>query len=632
MLELLSPAKNLTTGKAAILSGADAVYIGAERFGARAAVGNTLEDIRELAEFAHQFNARVYVTLNTLLYDDELATAEKMCNELYEAGVDALIIQDAGILKMNLPPIALHASTQMHNNTPERVQFLEDAGLQRVVLARELTLEQIAQIKKKTSVELEAFIHGSLCVSYSGRCYLSEVMGGRSANRGECAQPCRNCYSLTDKQGNVLVADKHLLSLKDLNLSCRIGPMMDAGISSFKIEGRLKDIDYVKNVTAYYRQLIDKELEKRPWLKRASSGTTFTAFEPDPSKSFNRGYTEYFISGREKCVTNPSTPKSEGRMVGTVISVAASKVKVRLSDLKEGHRQSVYINVFENGDGLCWYDESGKLHGTRINIVKDDYLLLNDVSGLKPGTHLMRNHDKAFAELLSREDSAKRTINISLILEETSKGFLLSGRDEDGITSEIELATEKIPAKISDNGYIKLIEQLRKSGNTIFNVTDVRVLLKDSWFFKPSVINMLRRDLLEKARQERIKLAVDRLSNHSSSAAKDFRNKQKNTPVYSPDPLSEKENITNSLAAGFYRECGITDVESLKMQQSRNKAPVTGALMTTKMCIKYELGKCPIYQEDDPTFPKTLYLSSNNIRFRLSFDCKECIMRLYASS
>lgn len=635
-IELLSPAKNLEVGKAAIAAGADAVYIGASRFGARSAAGNSVQDIRELAGFAHQFNARVFVTVNTLLYEDELAEAEKLCHELYGAGADALIIQDPALLKLNLPPVALHASTQMHNNTPERVKFLETVGLQRVVLARELTLDEISEIRANTTVELEAFIHGSLCVSYSGRCYLSEVIGGRSANRGECAQPCRNCYTLTDKDGNVLVKDKHLLSLKDLNLSARIGPLMDAGVSSFKIEGRLKDIDYVKNVTAYYRQLIDKELAKRPRLKRASSGTTETTFVPDPARSFNRGFTEYFIAGRDKRITNPSSPKSEGKILGTVISVAVNKVKIRIQEdsgnepgtthpfsVSEQSSAQPLSELVANGDGLCWYDSAGTLQGARVNLVKDDSLLLNDVTGLKPGMQLMRNYDKLFAEMLSRQDSAKRTINISLTFKETETGFSLSGTDEDGLVSEVSTEMEKIAARTPDNDYRKLKEQLQKSGNTIFTVKDVRIDVAGDWFLQSSVINSLRRDLLEKARNERMSMAVDRLWQPVRS------NYTMKWPLFVPDALTEKENITNSLAGEFYENAGVSNPSDLRMQTSRGKQPVTGALMTTKMCLKYELGKCPVHQENDPLFSRNLYLSSKDIRFRLSFDCKACVMRLY---
>lgn len=653
IIELLSPAKNLSTGIAAINSGADAVYIGASRFGARSAAGNSLNDISELAEYAHQFFAKVFVTVNTLLLEHELKEVERLIHDLYHAGADAIIIQDPAITMMKLPPIALHASTQMHNNTPERVKFLEKVGLQRVVLARELSIDQIKEIKNQTSVELEGFIHGSLCVSYSGRCYLSECIGGRSANRGECAQPCRNSYDLQDEAGNTLIAGKHLLSLRDLNLSNSVGPLMDAGISSFKIEGRLKGIDYVRNITAYYRQLIDAEIAKRPGFRKASSGTVTAAFTPDPANSFNRGYTEYFINGRNKAVTNPASPKAEGKVLGTVVSVNGKKFSISLhEDFRETDDNMPSAGeVITNGDGLCWYDSSGKLIGTRVNLVKGDTVVLNDSTGLQPGMQVMRNHDKAFAELLNRTDSTQRTIDITLTMKETPDGFTLTGRDEDGIEAEILLNIEKTPARTPDTGYMRLRDHLMKVGSTIFNVNNIIIDIPGEWFFQSSVINGMRRDLMEDLLDKRLQKAYYSRINQNPRVGMEpdsqseiesevpemdtrkFPNTNSTTSVekhdYSPDLLTGKENITNSLAAEFYAKYGI-DVEAIRMQKSIGSGELLndGALMTTKMCIKYELGKCPTYQQNDPDFPKTLYLKNRDGRFKLEFDCKECLMRV----
>lgn len=625
MLELLSPAKNLATGIAAINSGADAVYIGAGKFGARAAAGNSVWDIRELVEYAHQYFAKVYVTVNTLLYEDELQEVEKLIHGLYEAGADAVIIQDPAVIMMDLPPIALHASTQMHNNTPERVKFLQDAGLSRVVLARELSLEQKRVIRQKTSVELEAFIHGSLCVSYSGRCYMSENIGGRSANRGECAQPCRNSYNLTDEAGNVLVYDKHLLSLRDLNLSHNIGDLIDAGITSFKIEGRLKDIDYVRNITAYYRQLIDAEIAKRPGLRKSSSGTITTSFTPDPARSFNRGFTEYFLNGREKSITNPSSPKSEGKVLGTVVSVIGKKLNIKLHDDFSGSNGIMQStgNAISNGDGLCWYDASGKLIGTRVNLVKNDSILVNDTTGLQPGMVVMRNYDKAFAELLRRNDSTTRTIDITLSMKETEHGFVIEGLDEDGFVSQVTPDIEKIPARTPDMGYMRLRDHLIKAGGTIFNVCDIKIDISGEWFFQSSVINGMRRELMDQALDKRLEYAYKN---------RVVRSDLQTDLMFPPDPLTGRENIANSVAAQFYKEQGL-NVDDLRMQKEAGNGQTEGegALMTTKMCLKYELGKCPTHQKHDPDFPKTVYLSNRDGRFRLDFDCRECVMRLYKS-
>lgn len=603
-IELLAPAKNLESGIAAIQSGADAVYMGAVKFGARSAAGNSLDDIKALVQYAHFFNVKVFITINTILYDNELLEARNLCHEIYQAGADAIIIQDLGLLQLDLPPIAIHSSTQMHNHTPEKVKFLEDTGFNRVILARELSIDQIKEIRRNSSVELEAFIHGALCVSYSGRCYLSHSIGSRSANRGECAQPCRNKYDLGDEQGNVILKDKHLLSLHDLNLSASIGPMIDAGISSFKIEGRLKDIDYVKNVTSYYRRLIDIELEKREGYVRSSSGKVTTSFTPDPTRSFNRGFTTYFINGRSSKVANHSSPKATGAVIGTVATTGQGWITLKTTE------------SMQNGDGLCWLDSEGTLVGTRVNIVKDGKIFVGDTSGLKPGVTIMRNFDKSFNDTITRDDACKRTIEISLILEETEGGFTLHGIDENGIESFVSIQIEKIPARTVDVGNQKIIEQLKKSGQTLFTVSSVDVNINGDWFFQSSLINQLRRDLLDKASENRIQ----------AYKREDGKLISTNHP-YPKDTLTSTENISNRDALEFYRlhqfaEAGLSpETEGYKGDE---------ALMTTKMCIKFELGKCPTYHGNDPSFPKTVYLSTRNKRFRLSFDCKACVMRLYS--
>lgn len=642
-IELLSPARNLKVGKAAISAGADAVYIGGPSFGARASAGNSIQDIRELVVYAHQFSVKVFVTLNTLLYDNELAEAESLCNDLYAAGVDALIIQDTALLKLKLPPIPLHASTQMHNNTPERVKFLEGAGIKRVVLARELSIEQIRNVRAGTGVELEAFIHGSLCVSFSGRCFMSESIGNRSANRGECAQPCRNKYSLTDESGNVIIKDKHLLSLRDLNRSAFISDMIDAGISSFKIEGRLKDADYVKNITAYYNGLLNEAVASKPGLNRSSSGSVDLKFPPNPDKSFNRGFTDYFAVSRNSNLTNPASPKSIGSEIGEVVEIKGKATRLKLLKGVE----------LANGDGLCWISKSGSMQGTGVNTASCEFefptgeynqwmVELADNSDLQPGIKIRRNFDKAFTELVENDGSAIRSISIDLSLKESPEGFILSGVDEDGIISEMSMVCEKIPATNPDAGYQKVKEQLRKSGGTIFRVMNIEVLLDKDLFFKHSVLNQLRRSLLDVALKNRLNVYAekqkadessnrnyqDRIKSHKDRLHKNSDH-YSNYP-YSPDELTGKENITNKQAAEFYSENGV-DVTSIQMQSFKDSgmSDPNLPLMTTKFCLRYELGKSPVHQSTDPVFPKTLYLSNRDGRFRLNFDCKACVMKIY---
>ena len=391
-IELLSPAKNLEVGIAAINHGADAVYIGGPGFGAREKVGNSIEDIEKLCKHAAVFDAKVYVTLNTLLFDNELEQARKIAWDCYNAGVDALIVQDMALLMMDMPPIALHASTQCNNTTAEKVKFLEDVGFKQVVLARELSINEIKEIRSKTTVPLEFFVHGALCVSYSGQCYLSHVIGHRSANRGACAQPCRLKWDLEDENGNVLVANRHLLSLRDMNNSKNLEELIDAGITSFKIEGRLKDVDYVKNTTAFYRQALDKIIEKRDDLERASRGISTPSFVPNLEKSFSRGFTDYFAHGRQK-IDSPYTPKSMGEYIGTIQKMEGKRLTVNLLKGIELH----------NGDGLCFLDENKELQGFNVNGVDGNIILAsNALSSFR--TSLYRNFDIVWQRSLDTSD------------------------------------------------------------------------------------------------------------------------------------------------------------------------------------------------------------------------------------
>ena len=483
-IELLAPAKNLECGIAAIDHGADAVYIGAPKFGARAAAVNSLEDIAALVEYAHLYNARIYVTVNTILKDEELQETEKMIWALFRAGVDALIVQDMGITGLNLPPIPLHASTQMDNRTVEKVRFLADAGFRQVVLARELSLREISKIHEACpDVPLEIFVHGALCVSYSGQCYVSQACFGRSANRGECAQFCRLPFSLVDAEGRVIVKDKHLLSLKDLNQSDELEALLDAGASSFKIEGRLKDVSYVKNVTAAYRRKLDAIFARRKEYARASSGSCRYAFNPQLDKSFSRGFTHYYLHGRTKDVFSFDTPKSLGEEMGTMKEARGNYLTV------------AGLKSFNNGDGVCYIDEQGRLQGFRINRVEGNKLYPQEMPRIKPRTVLYRNFDQEFEKILVRKSSERR-IAVSVRLTDTPFGFALTLTDEDDNSVTLSLAREKEPARTPQEENLKT--QLAKFGNTPFEAVRIDIDFAGNWFLPASVLADFRRQAVEK--------------------------------------------------------------------------------------------------------------------------------------
>src|ERR1035437_6409202 len=441
-IELLSPAKNLECGLAAINHGADAVYIGASQFRARAAAGNSVEDIATLVKHAHQYRVKVLVAVNTILTDDQLHEAENLIWEVYNAGADALIIQDMGILKLNLPPITLHASTQTDNRTVEKVKFLQDVGFSRVVLARELSLKQITDISSQTEVELEAFVHGALCVSYSGQCYMSQANCGRSANRGQCAQYCRLPYHLLDADDTMLMKNKHFLSLKDLDLSDSLGELMEAGVTSFKIEGRLKDVDYVKNITAYYRKKLDAVLEGNTRFQKASAGRTTFFFEPNPEKSFRRGATDYFLHERKDDIVQLDTPKSMGEAIG--------KVK----EIWEYYFTMSSAEKLNNGDGLCFINQHGDLTGFRVNKVDGRRVYPADMPRLAEGIWLYRNQDHEFEKILQHKTS-ERKVGLEIVFREIANGFYIQLTDEDGTSILFQAVCDKQPAQkpeaVNDN-------------------------------------------------------------------------------------------------------------------------------------------------------------------------------------
>ena len=603
-IELLAPAKNLECGIEAINHGADAVYIGAPRFGARAAAGNSIEDIKALVEHAHLYNARIYVTVNTILHDEELPETEKMIWELYRAGVDALIIQDMGITRLNLPPIALHASTQMDNRTPEKVKFLSDIGFRQVVLARELSLDEIRKIHDTCpETLLEVFIHGALCVSYSGQCYVSQACYGRSANRGECAQFCRLAFDLVDSNGKTIEQNKHLLSLKDMNQSDNLEALLDAGATSLKIEGRLKDVSYVKNVTAYYRQKLDAIFKYRKEYVRASSGMVKTTFTPQLDKSFSRGFTDYFLRGRNPGIFSFSTPKSLGEEVGTVKEIRGNYFTV------------AGVKSFSNGDGLCYIDDNGRLQGFRVNRVENNKLFPQDMPRLKPKTRLYRNFDQEFEKLMQKK-SAERKMAVDICLTENNFGFTLSLTDEDDNSVSLTLQRAKEPARTPQTDNLR--NQLGKLGNTPFEAKDIKIDLSDNWFIPSSELSELRRNAVEKL------LEVRRINYRREV----FRMKETKSK-FPVSTLTYLGNVMNGSAAEFYKNHGVLKV----MPAFEKEQPKDAVLMFCKHCIRYSMGWCPVHHKVRSPFREPYYLvSSDGRRFRLEFDCKQCQMKVLADT
>ena len=575
-VELLAPAKDKKTAFTAINSGCDAIYTGALNFGARKKAPNSLEDIKEIVDYAHKFYVRVHVTVNTILTDDELSDAKKLIQDLYNIGVDAIIVQDMGIFKSaldgELPPIELHASTQCDNRTLEKIKFFDKLGVSRIILARELSLEQIKEICQNTTAEVETFVHGALCVSYSGQCYMSHYIGGRSANRGECAQACRKKYTLVDDKGKIISKDKYLLSLRDFNASSHIEGLINAGVKSFKIEGRLKDENYVKNVVAYYRQKIDKI------AKKTSSGKVFLDFEPDLKKSFNRGFTDYFLSYRKKCF-NFETPKSMGEYIGKITKVT--------NNYFETDNKNVILNP---QDGL-YYDG----HGCLVNKFENGKIFPNKIDGIKVGLDLYRNFDAKFEKQLTNS-STKRKIGVKFQFKDKN----LIAEDEDKNFVKLKITVDENPQnpeKMKEN----FINQLKKTGESDFYVQDVEIKGKIP-FLPISKINEIRRTILENLMRERLK-----------NYPKKFQKPLKYTkfPIKN---LDYKANIHNKKAKEFYQncECNICEMSA----ESGSKAI---ELMRTKHCLKYAFNQCKS--------PDKLFLiDEKGLKFPLKFDCKNCEM------
>lgn len=612
-LELLAPAKNADFGIEAINHGADAVYIGGPAFGARAKAPNTVQDIARLVQHAHTFHAEVFVALNTIFHDNELEGVRQLVHQLYDSGVDALIVQDMGLLELDLPPIQLHASTQTDIRTVEKAQFLDQVGFSQIVLARELDIATVKKIADATTANLEYFIHGALCVAFSGQCFISHAHTGRSANRGECSQECRLPYTLEDQKGRIIGKDKHYLSMKDNDQSANLRALIAAGVSSFKIEGRYKDLPYVKNATAHYRQLLDDILEEMPQYAKSSAGHASYTFTPQPEKTFNRSATDYFANGRQADIGAFDTPKFSGEELGKVRKVGKDFIDVA-TDVE-----------LHNGDGVCFFDVHKELVGLRVNTVQalDKYtqrLFPNEMpADIRNNTQLYRNRDHAFMRLLEK-DSATRKIAVNAVLYETRDGFALTLTDEQGFIATAQVAAEKQPANDIQKAEASLRENLAKLGNTDFVATEISLELTQCWFLPASVVNQLRRDAIAQLIDIRT-LAYERPPLRAAAEP---------PAIYPQDSLSYLANVYNQKARDFYHKHGVKLIASAyEANETLDEVPV----MITKHCLRFSHGLCPkeakgVIGVQGTVTAEPMTLISGNDRYTLKFDCKPCEMHV----
>jgi len=615
-LELLSPARTAEIGREAILHGADAVYIGGPSFGARANAENSVADIAGLVQFAHRFDARIFVTLNTILHDTELEPARKLITELYDAGVDALIVQDMAVTKLDIPPIQLHASTQCDIRSPAKARFLADVGFSQVVLARELTLEQIRAVRADLPADttIEFFIHGALCVAFSGACNISHAHTGRSANRGDCSQACRLPYTLQDAQGRVVAFDKHLLSMKDNNQSANIPALVDAGVRSFKIEGRYKDMSYVKNITAHYRRLLDEVLEARPELARASAGRSTITFAPEPDKTFNRSATDYFVTGRKIDIGAFDAPTHVGLAIGTVSHLGPDWFELET------------IEPLSNGDGLTWMNKR-EVVGVQADTVTQvghawrvkPNQPIAQLPGLKVGTQVSRNRDHAWEQALKKQ-SAERRIDVWMTLAETAEGFALELTDENGYSARAEAHFDKQPAQHPDKADTGTREHLAKLGATIFAAREITLAWSQPWFIPASVLNGLRRDAVEALEAARL-----------AARERPARKAAVEPPAIYPEvSLNFLGNVYNQVADAFYREHGVQVIEpSFEAHQETGEVP----LMVTKHCLRFSHNLCPkqakgIKGVQGQVTAEPMKLINGKEEYTLRFDCKPCEMHV----
>ena len=619
-IELLAPARTADIGRQAILHGADAVYIGGPAFGAREKAGNPISEIAALVDFAHRFHARIYVALNTILGEAELEPARRLAIDCWNAGVDALIVQDMGLLEIDLPPIDLHASTQCDIRTPAKARFLADAGFSQLVLARELSLKEIAAVRAAVpdDVVVEHFVHGALCVAFSGQCYISHAQTGRSANRGDCSQACRLPYTLQDAQGRVVAFEKHLLSVKDNDQSANLLPLIEAGVQSFKIEGRYKDAGYVKNITGHYRRLLDALFERHAGLLPASSGRVVLKFEPHPDKTFHRGSSDYFTHGRSANpahITAFDTPAFVGLPVGKVARINADSVDIETRE------------ALANGDGLSWMHKRSVV-GTQANTVEklgdgrwrvwpNDPL--DQLPGLKPGSYINRNRDQAWEQALTRE-SAERRIAVDAELSETSDGFALTFTDSDGIAATATLMIDKQPAQQPETAAESLTAQLRRLGSTDFSLRDCRLTWSQPWFVPSSAANALRRDAV-------LALAAAR---HNAYRRPQRRPATQPPPAYPETALSYLANVYNSAARRFYERHGVTLIASA---YEAHEATGDVSLMITKHCLRHAFSLCPhqakgVTGVQGQVRAEPMTLINGNERLTLTFDCRACEMHV----
>ncbi|AOY00665.1 U32 family peptidase [Jeongeupia sp. USM3] len=622
-LELLAPAKTIEIGREAILHGADAVYIGGPGFGARHNACNDVSEIAELVKFAHRYHSRIFVTLNTILHDAELEPARKLVRQLYDAGVDALIVQDMGLLELDIPPIQLHASTQCDIRTPEKARFLADAGFSQVVLARELTLQQIARVREQLPLDttIEFFIHGALCVAYSGQCNISHADTGRSANRGDCSQACRLPYTLSDSQGRVVAFDKHLLSMKDNDQSANLEALIDAGVRSFKIEGRYKDMGYVKNITGHYRVLLDEILERRPELIRASSGSTELYFAPDVDKNFHRGHTDYFVNGREDGDIGAfDSPKYVGVELGTVTKIGPKSFEIEANA------------PLSNGDGLN-YMQKREVFGVQANTAEkvgagDDggtiwRVFPNEamagLKGLKVGSRIHRNRDHGWEKVLAQK-SSDRSIGAWLSLSDTADGLALTVTDEDGISATACTTLALEPARDAAKAEAGLKDSLAKLGNTMFSAHDVTLQLAQPWFVPNGAINALRRDAIEQLEAARV-----------AAWPRPERKAPVSPPVTYPETsLSYLANVYNDAARAFYTKHG---VQLIAAAYEAHEEPGEVSVMITKHCLRFSYNLCPkqakgVIGVKGQIRAEPMTLKSGSETYTLKFDCKPCEMHV----